>query len=63
MKNEKSNEHKDLFSSVLNINKFTNIKHKYNTDITKQTGSFIFMTYLREIINQEVNIHLNRKYD
>ena len=63
MKNEKSNEHKDLFSSVLNINKFTNIKHKYNTDITKQTGSFIFMTYLREITNQEVNIHLNRKYD
>ena len=43
MKIEKSNEHKDLFSSVLNINKFTHIKHKYNTNITKQTGSFIFL--------------------
>ena len=32
------------------------MKHKYNTNITQSPGRNIFMTYLRERVNQKVNI-------
>ena len=42
----------------LNLNqaftKFTYIKHRTKTNITQSPGMYLFMAYLREIINQKV---------
>ena len=35
----------------LNIPKFTYTEHKSKTNIARTTGTYILMTYLREIIN------------
>ena len=53
---------KDLFLSILNIN-FIHIKHENNANITQSPGTNIFMTYLRETVNQKVNILMKTKLD
>ena len=53
------------------LTKFTCIKHKNNVSITLPPGTYIFVLYGREMVNQKVNIilkikikiNLNRKSD
>ena len=56
----KINKHKDLLLFTLNINKLILIKHKNNTNITQLLGTYIFMPYLQEIVNQKVNILMKK---
>ena len=39
--------------------KFTHMKHEYKTDITQSLDTYIFMTYVRVIVNQKANIAMN----
>ena len=39
--------------------KFTHMKHEYKTHITQSPDAYIFMTYVRVIVNQKANIAMN----
>ena len=43
------------------LTKFTNIKYENNINITHSLCTYIFMTYLRETVNQKVNILMKTK--
>ena len=43
--------------------KFADIKYENNTNITQSPGRNTFMTYLREIVSQKVNILMKTKLD
>ena len=49
-------EYEDIF-----LCKFTHIKHENNTNIRHSLGTYVFMAYLRETVNQKVNILMKTK--
>ena len=55
--------HTEKTNQLIQRLQFTHIKHKNNTNITQLLGRYVFMTYLREIVNQKVNILMKRKLD
>ena len=62
---------KNLHIPIYLLTNLTHIKHKNDTNIIQSPGTYRFMTYLRETVNQKVNIlmktkieiNLNRKCD
>ena len=43
------------------LTKFTHRKHKNDTNITQPPGTYRFMAYPRDIVNQKVNILMKTK--
>ena len=48
------NKNKGFFYLHQIFTKLTHVKHKNKTIIAQSPGTYIFMTYLREMINQNV---------
>ena len=53
---------KDLLLCILNIN-ITHIKNENETHIRQSPGTYIFITNLREMVNQTENILMKTKID